>query len=451
MEFKLFDSHLNKRFLTLINNIKNKSNSFYDSYLDLLEATIKFILNEKNIGYDDSRTCGCILKEEKVRDFLKNELQLEDFIYNKILDYIKKCNDHKHKKEKNLSVESVINYLKVYFSIVNTYNKYSDKDFIKYDEGYFKSIFGENQKLNDEYKKEFSKLKNELEILLNENRIIEEDRAKYKSILNISELEKLAFDEQNQMLQNQINILNEIKINIKVMKKLDCIEKQNEEILVKLNNDNCKEDSIAIKRFLYNSNKEFSWNDEKDFNFYKRIVMIFALIALISGIISTVLVTTCVKYYTTYSLFDNIWMFLIVFIIIYNRKLVSRVSDEKLYKCSTYRFKYDVLNYYKPSYMEKFRYKIFRILSYFSIVINALICLNNGYISFLIIFINVIFMISSFLCAKFKNNFEESYYEWILFTGKKVSSPEFVTICYCSFMQKYYSYDEYLKRNNKNG
>ena len=33
----------------LSRNIKSKSNSFYDSYLDLLEATIKYFLDENNI------------------------------------------------------------------------------------------------------------------------------------------------------------------------------------------------------------------------------------------------------------------------------------------------------------------------------------------------------------------------------------------------------------------
>jgi len=39
----------------------------------------------------------------------------------KILDYIKKCNDHKHKKEKYLGVESIVNYLRIYYNLINYY------------------------------------------------------------------------------------------------------------------------------------------------------------------------------------------------------------------------------------------------------------------------------------------------------------------------------------------
>ena len=51
MSYTLFNDALTMRFNTLIGNIKAKSNSFYDAYLDLLEATIKYFLEEKSIEY----------------------------------------------------------------------------------------------------------------------------------------------------------------------------------------------------------------------------------------------------------------------------------------------------------------------------------------------------------------------------------------------------------------
>lgn len=98
---KLFTDALNSRFETLERNIKSKSNSFYDSYLDLLEETIKYFLIENGVDFDESRTCGFIVKTEEAKDFFFNKLKLDDYTYNKLPDYIKKCNDHKHKKEKN--------------------------------------------------------------------------------------------------------------------------------------------------------------------------------------------------------------------------------------------------------------------------------------------------------------------------------------------------------------
>ena len=52
MENFIINETINSRFLTMETNIKSKSNSYYDSYLDLLEGTIKYILDDLNIQYD---------------------------------------------------------------------------------------------------------------------------------------------------------------------------------------------------------------------------------------------------------------------------------------------------------------------------------------------------------------------------------------------------------------
>ena len=103
IRYSLFNENLTNRFNTVILNIKSKSNSFYDSYLDLLESTIKYILDENDITYDVSKTCGHIIKEDAVKDFFVNTLKIDSYTYSKLPDYIKKCNDHKHKKEKTNS------------------------------------------------------------------------------------------------------------------------------------------------------------------------------------------------------------------------------------------------------------------------------------------------------------------------------------------------------------
>ena len=208
MQNKLFNESLTTRFNTLERNIKSKSNSFYDSYLDLLEATIKYFLDENDITYDDSRTCGYLVKEESIKSFLMNVLKLDDYTYNKLPDYIKKCNDHKHKKEKTLGIDSVINYLKVYYDLINYYIAFIKGIKIEYNAEYFTSIFGETERLNNEYREEVLRLKEELKESYDNNKLSEQDLEKYKSLLSIKDIE-----EQNQKLQAQISILKDIKLN----------------------------------------------------------------------------------------------------------------------------------------------------------------------------------------------------------------------------------------------
>jgi len=209
----LFNDSLTMRLNTLERNIKSKSNSFYDSYLDLLEATIKYFLDENNIPYDDSRTCGYIIRDEKIKFFLLNKLKLDDYTYNKLPDYIKKCNDHKHKKEKNVGIESVVNYLKIYYDFINYYIDYIKGIKVDFNSDYYSSIYGETERLNLQYKEEVLKLKNELKESYETNKLSEQDIAKYQALLNMKEIELLNLDEQNQQLQAQINILKDIKLN----------------------------------------------------------------------------------------------------------------------------------------------------------------------------------------------------------------------------------------------
>ncbi len=210
---KLFNDSLTMRFNTLERNIKSKSNSFYDSYLDLLEATIKYFLDENNVVYDQSRTCGFLVKEESIKIFLLVNLKLDDYTYNKLPDYIKKCNDHKHKKEKNLGIDSIINYLKVYYDLINYYIDYIKGVRVEFDANYFSSIYGETERLNNEYKEEVLRLKDELKESYETNKLSSQDIEQYKSLLSIKDIELLNLDEQNKLLQNQIDVLKNIKIN----------------------------------------------------------------------------------------------------------------------------------------------------------------------------------------------------------------------------------------------
>lgn len=64
-EIIIFDNRINLRYQTV-------SNSFYDSFLDLLEETIKYILDEDNIEYKKENTCGGIINSKNVEEYLIN-------------------------------------------------------------------------------------------------------------------------------------------------------------------------------------------------------------------------------------------------------------------------------------------------------------------------------------------------------------------------------------------
>ena len=233
MQVTIFNDALTMRFNTLIGNIKAKSNSFYDAYLDLLEATIKYFLEENAIEYDNTRTCGFLVNDERVKSFLIEQLKLNDYTYNKLPDYIKKCNDHKHKKEKTLGVDSIINYLKVYFDLINYYIDYIKGMRVDFDVEYFASIYGETERLNKEYIGEVIRLKGELQESYDNNKLSEQNLEQFKSLVSLKDIEILNLDEQNKLLQAQINVLKDIKLSSmeeKLNRALDMLVNLNDEI-----------------------------------------------------------------------------------------------------------------------------------------------------------------------------------------------------------------------------
>ena len=225
-DLNYFDNSIVGRYRTVERNIKSKSNSFYDSFLDLLENTIKRILNLEEVDYDEKFTCGTLLREERIITFFKNEVGVDDYTYTKCKDYIAKVNRHKHFNEHMINIDTVVTYMKVYHNLVSDYLHFKDKECSDYNADYFNSIYGLTEKENKELKNEVGRLKDDLESLSLENKLSAEDNAVYKALVSAQEMKNLSLEEQNTELRNQLSKLKDIKINtieVKLNKALELL------------------------------------------------------------------------------------------------------------------------------------------------------------------------------------------------------------------------------------
>ena len=208
-----FDNSIVGRYRTVERNIKSKSNSFYDSFLDLLENTIKRILVFENIEYDEKFTCGALLREESIAKFFKEIINLDDYTYTKCKDYIAKVNKHKHFNEHMISIDAVVTYMKVYYNLVSNYLHHIGKECSNFNADYYNSIYGLTERENRELTNEVNRLKDDLETLSIENKLSAEDNAIYKALVSAQDMVNLSLEEQNAELKNQISKLKDIKIN----------------------------------------------------------------------------------------------------------------------------------------------------------------------------------------------------------------------------------------------
>lgn len=201
------------RYVTVEKNIKAASNSFYDSYLDMVEELLKFLAISDNIELTARMTCGDILHNLEIKAFLSDDLLVDEYTYCKLCDYTLKINAHKHKMEKNIQIETVINYLRIFINVVNAFFVYKKTEKIQYDDNSIMEIFGVLEKENASLKAEMQKLKDELLSSVESGKMKETDIETYKNLLSQSEIDKLSLEDQNEELQRQISVLKDIKLS----------------------------------------------------------------------------------------------------------------------------------------------------------------------------------------------------------------------------------------------
>ena len=209
----LIDHNLYERYLTLERNIKARSNSFYDSYLDLQEHFVKLVLAEQSFEIKVQETCGAILRKAETRAYFMETLQIDEYTYNKMQDYTLKVNAHKHKGEKTVQIETIVNYLRVFFNAASAYASSKAIEVDGFDANYYISIFGIFEKENSDLRSEMLQLKEELATSVKEGKLKDSDIATYQGLLSQSELDKLSLEEQNAELHKQISKLKDIKLS----------------------------------------------------------------------------------------------------------------------------------------------------------------------------------------------------------------------------------------------
>ena len=209
----LIDHNLYERYLTLERNIKARSNSFYDAYLDLQEHFVKLVLAEQAFEIKVQETCGAILRKADVRVYFMETLQIDEYTYNKMQDYTLKVNAHKHKGEKTVQIETIVNYLRVFYNAASAYANSNAMEADGFDASYYISIFGIFEKENADLRCEMQQLKEELATSVEEGKLKDSDIATYQGLLSQSELDKLSLEEQNAELHKQISKLKDIKLS----------------------------------------------------------------------------------------------------------------------------------------------------------------------------------------------------------------------------------------------
>ena len=224
---KNIDEGINSRYLTAMKNVRAASNSFYDSFLDLLEETIKAIADHFGYDYDEGLTCGQLIKKPEMKEILLNKIGVDEHTYGKFSDYSQKINRHKHRYEKTISIETVINYMKVFNTLISKYaSSLGVCNYAPLDIDFLTEEFGKAERDNKRLKKETDALREELIAANEEKQLSQANATRLSEILKDKSKCNEDLEEENFALAKEISELKDIKLNsleTKLDKTLDML------------------------------------------------------------------------------------------------------------------------------------------------------------------------------------------------------------------------------------
>ena len=133
--------------------------------------------------------------------------------YDKMGDYALKVNAHKHKKEKCITLDTILKYIEVIYDAMFAYAKFKGVECSPLEISAYAEMFGVFERENATLRTECDKLREELSASVEEGKLKDSDIETFKNLARGAELDKLSLEEQNAELHKQISKLKDIKLS----------------------------------------------------------------------------------------------------------------------------------------------------------------------------------------------------------------------------------------------
>lgn len=207
-------------------------------------------------------------------------------------------------------------------------------------------------------------------------------------------------------------------------------------------------DQEEIINFIRKSKKRHVWfGPIEEFKRSKKIANVLFVTLIIVGVLSTILTSSASEIYTTFSVFENIWLIFACILFSYSVNAKKKMLDTDLKKHSDTVFVQDADGTWRDTNKEKKRFRWSRRISYIAVVLNiiAILAEYKGAISITAIIFELAFAgITIGLNYAYTNLFC-MYGNFILYTGKNASNTKTVTLIFDVIGNKLAPYSEYKK------
>jgi hypothetical protein len=178
----------------------------------LQEQFLRIVLENEGVETSSGNSAGSILKNPVCQNLLISVIGIDQHTFDKMGDYALKVNAHKHKKEKCITLDTILKYIEVIYDAMFAYAKFKGVECSPLEISAYAEMFGVFERENATLRTECDKLREELSSSVEEGKLKDSDIETFKSLASRAELDKLSLEEQNSELQKQISILKDIKL-----------------------------------------------------------------------------------------------------------------------------------------------------------------------------------------------------------------------------------------------
>ena len=204
----------------------------------------------------------------------------------------------------------------------------------------------------------------------------------------------------------------------------------------------------VLKRFISKAKKEYCWlGSEEDFQKEKKSALIFLAILMGAIILSTIFTSIAFGIYSTFTLFENIWLIMMGFVTFYILKAKRFYDCYEFSLTSCFRFEPDADEVLRMGALNK-KYKVFLVLTCISAVCNIIIAWvenKRGMALPATIFELAVIGLSIFVFNFKALDFFYGYSN-LRFTGRNDTNTQTVVLIFEPIMNKLYTEEDYLKQ-----
>ncbi len=206
----------------------------------------------------------------------------------------------------------------------------------------------------------------------------------------------------------------------------------------------------ALNGFIRKSQKEYFWfGTRSQFVKAKTLFCLNMVLLTFVGVLATVFTSIAIGIYSTFSLFENIWLIFSIIMTTYGFDWKRRISDIDYKNHSCNKFVQDRDGIWRVSSYKK-TFLWFRRISDVCCIANIIMmwCINKGNTSIVATIFEVLMLVLTLLSIFSYSNLTSMYGNIILFTNKN-RAGETITIVFDAISKKLMSYDEFEKKFNK--